>query len=126
MRDAITIMRDIRSRLEAAFKRAEQRQREVYELTENQLAWLEALESGRYTQAKDTLYDDGAFCCLGVAADLAGWDKGNLSVVAYEKAERYLNLRSRSNLIRMNDVDGFTFKQIAKIVRRYPAEYFIA
>lgn len=32
--------------------------------------WLEALESGEYTQGKGALCADGKFCCLGVACDL--------------------------------------------------------
>lgn len=36
-------------------------------LTPDQEAWLTALESGEYRQAKEHLCRDGAYCCLGVA-----------------------------------------------------------
>lgn len=34
--------------------------------------WIEALRSGRYKQGMHVLRDGDKFCCLGVAADLAG------------------------------------------------------
>lgn len=35
--------------------------------------WIEALESGKYTQGKYTLRDaNDNFCCLGVLADITG------------------------------------------------------
>lgn len=37
--------------------------------------WVEALRSGRYTQARGALRDAaGGHCCLGVLADIAGID----------------------------------------------------
>jgi hypothetical protein len=41
-------------------------------LTEPQRAWVEALRSGKYTQGQGRLRSSSnAFCCLGVACDLA-------------------------------------------------------
>jgi len=40
--------------------------------------WLEALTSGKYRKAKDSLKHHGRFCCLGVLCNLynpAGWDE---------------------------------------------------
>jgi hypothetical protein len=39
-----------------------------------QAEWLEALRSGNYEQAANVMYDQSSdgFCCLGVAAHLAG------------------------------------------------------
>lgn len=34
--------------------------------------WLRALRSGEYKQAEGTLYDDGRYCCLGVAGNVCG------------------------------------------------------
>lgn len=34
--------------------------------------WVEALESGKYAQCTDQLYDGIGFCCLGVYADIHG------------------------------------------------------
>jgi hypothetical protein len=38
------------------------------------LALVEALESGEYEQAQNSLRDGGKFCCLGVACDIAAKD----------------------------------------------------
>lgn len=32
--------------------------------------WIEALESGRYTQTTGVLHDDNGYCCLGVLCDI--------------------------------------------------------
>jgi hypothetical protein len=32
--------------------------------------WLNALRSGKYEQGRETLCDNGRFCCLGVLTDL--------------------------------------------------------
>lgn len=39
---------------------------------ETKLAWISALRSGRYQQAKESLRKDDRFCCLGVFCDLFG------------------------------------------------------
>lgn len=41
-------------------------------LTEIQEKWLAALESGAYGQTKNILFDGVDYCCLGVAAHVAG------------------------------------------------------
>ena len=46
--------------------------------TSNILTWVEALESGKYTQVKEALKDAEGYCCLGVACDLFSefdWEK---------------------------------------------------
>lgn len=40
-------------------------------LTENQQAWVDALRSGEFTQAKGTLQSDEGYCCLGVLCKVA-------------------------------------------------------
>ena len=40
--------------------------------------WVEALRSGKYTQARHALKGDRGFCCLGVLCDISGvgkWDE---------------------------------------------------
>lgn len=37
--------------------------------------WTAALRSGQYEQAQNSLCDRGAFCCLGVLAEVAGVPK---------------------------------------------------
>lgn len=39
-------------------------------MTELQLKWIEALESGEYKQGKGQLRDGDQYCCLGVACDV--------------------------------------------------------
>lgn len=39
--------------------------------------WIEALRSGDYTQARETLNDKGAMCCLGVLLDVSGLGEWN-------------------------------------------------
>lgn len=34
--------------------------------------WIEALKSGEYSQGKDSLCQDGKYCCLGVLSNLQG------------------------------------------------------
>jgi hypothetical protein len=36
--------------------------------------WLAALRSGRYPQGRGRLLRDGAYCCMGVLAVIAGYD----------------------------------------------------
>ncbi len=42
------------------------------ELTTNQKKWVEALESGDYTQTTGRLKDESGYCCLGVACEISG------------------------------------------------------
>lgn len=47
-------------------------------------AWIEALESGKYTQTKEILHkQDGTMCCLGVACNLVmePMKKGHLTYI---------------------------------------------
>ena len=37
---------------------------------ELRIAWIEALESGKYEQGRIYLNDNGKFCCLGVLCDI--------------------------------------------------------
>lgn len=43
----------------------------MHKLTDNQEAWLTALETGDYDQTTGNLNDQDGFCCLGVACDIA-------------------------------------------------------
>lgn len=44
------------------------------EVRENRAAWLAALRSGNYPQARRTLRHNDAFCCLGVGLDVVDCD----------------------------------------------------
>jgi hypothetical protein len=48
--------------------------------------WLEALRSGKYQQAKDTLRNESRFCCLGVLCDIHAQETGN----SWSEDNRYL------------------------------------
>ena len=41
------------------------------EQAEHRRLWVEALRSGEYTQAKESLRNPDGFCCLGVACDIS-------------------------------------------------------
>src|SRR4051812_34484552 len=65
--------------------------------------WVKALRSGEYKQTKGALHTaDGAFCCLGVACDLAlkagalkgTWKGGKLETDALKKV---VNLHYTTN-----------------------------
>lgn len=46
------------------------------------LAWVAALESGKYEQGHDFLQRDGLFCPLGVYADMHGFETENLRLLS--------------------------------------------
>lgn len=113
----------------------------------NQLAWIAALRSGRYTQARKALHPaGGGFCCLGVAIDITGviWEAAgeirtfmlceeNLQTGSL--TDRFVNLyalRSGSgtaksikllDLTQAND-RGMSFYTIADMLEASPEEYF--
>lgn len=100
--------------------------------------WLRALESGEWLQCRGVLKNQDRYCCLGVAAKLAGVDPVLLithSVLENELAfvaER-LGLRNRYgdpaegdigwSLVQMNDMKKLTFAQIAERVRANPERW---
>lgn len=93
--------------------------------------WPEALESGKFNQAKGKLYDpeEKGYCCLGVACKLLNdmrlikkdeWiDKAELP----ERAIELLNIgpsgdhKLASECLANDNDRGKTFKQIAKQIR---------
>jgi hypothetical protein len=87
--------------------------------------WIEALRSGRYRQAEGVLKDeDGAFCCLGVACDLAGVDLDlpYLATTQFEQVgagQLYTDLGLHYNdcndLAELND-SGAPFTEIASAI----------
>jgi len=113
-------------------------------LTELQEKWLQALESGEYEQCREYLSEDGKYCCLGVACEvmikhgipITKEQKDNVilydglktQLVEYQK----LGLRNPRGLIRgtdenlmfLNDVKQWTFKEIATFIRNNPERVF--
>lgn len=127
----------------------------MFQLTENQKAWLAALRSGEYKQTTGVLKDACGYCCLGVAADLAvkagvcSEDeafrekltdrryiaRGSLS----EEVKEWVGLLSRSgasfedddggveffSCAGMNDTRGMTFSEIADFLEKHAEHYFV-
>jgi len=98
--------------------------------------WVAALRSGTYPQTKHALAKGGGYCCLGVLCVVAGRTVYEVSddVNDYKKPEKYhldydeavdfnyhfamaaLNredVYATDELIKLNDVLGFNFRQIA-------------
>lgn len=96
--------------------------------------WTEALRSGRYQQTRGLLCRNGAYCCLGVLREVAGFgwmqadedgdreavdalgirDFGGLTQL--ELAETKLRIDQMQKLATMNDGEGKTFAQIADYI----------
>jgi hypothetical protein len=111
--------------------------------TEPQKAWLVALRSGKYKQARYQLMTSSGFCCLGVACDISGlgvWNNLNEYVnthglVAKGSLPNYVRdwlglwdncgrtLRGGS-LADLNDELGWTFEEIANFIEKNPEEIF--
>ena len=104
----------------------------MQELGPNQLAWVEALESGEFRQCRFTMTDSiGGFCCLGVAGLIAGIDMDSGEMAIYHAVQNWLGLRSGNGkilggntLVEMNDTDRYSFNGIAKLVREDPERCF--
>lgn len=109
--------------------------------TPNQIAWLEALESGEWKQGRERLRKGDAYCCLGVATKIvAPYSRaiklscglsighgcsGNQSAppitvnrIGFRTPEGGSGLDG-ANLAFMND-EGRTFSEIAAFVRKKP------
>jgi len=85
--------------------------------------WVEALRSGKYRKTKHTLYENGAYCVLGVAARVAGYKPSELTgeadlVSMDERVPDFLKNPSNpewSTLIDMNDGGYCNNKDRSKI-----------
>lgn len=96
---------------------------------DKKLKWIEALESGKYSQCKGTLRGEDGFCCLGVWLDLQGVE---LEVEVFNPEEnslfegpKHLYTQTWEDLgdfqdtgIQMND-QGKTFEEIAAKAREF-------
>ena len=99
--------------------------------------WVAALRSGEYTQARETLCDEGdAFCCLGVLLSIS--DKGYWNGPLYEFEREYdddgdpivcdgdlgrfgrrmfgISDTAEASLITMNDDQNKSFAEIADYI----------
>ena len=89
--------------------------------------WVEALRSGDYEQGRHSLYEDGKYCCLGVACAIEGVPAEKIlnkieispSINPTENLSPLARNEPRSTsdldyiLAFMNDVRGMNFHEIA-------------
>lgn len=90
--------------------------------------WTAALRSGNYCQGHHFMYADGRFCCLGVLCDVVDNTKWKtVNGVNYYDGNPYdltvdmlkkigLSDTMMSNLVGLNDDDGWDFDQIANYI----------
>ena|ERR1700741_5527679 len=111
------------------------------------MKWVAALESGEYKQTTGKLRQGNSFCCLGVLCNLHAQEfpeiaktqkKRNSYLGEFgelpEKVQEWSEMSSDEgdfydpstlreySLINMNDKEGKTFEQIAKVIRKYYKE----
>lgn len=88
--------------------------------------WVKALRSGKYKQGRKLLRNsiDNTYCCLGVAAEIAGcyrikggWIESKKGMRGISKVPKMLRGESTipTQLANMND-NGKTFRQIATYI----------
>jgi hypothetical protein len=118
------------------------------EIEENRRIWIEALESGAYSQTTSYLRKNDSFCCLGVACKVLGavetlvpaginyyqYDDNdallpNRVIAALGMASAdgrfYTDEGERLDLVGMNDHRGATFQDIADVIKSKPRGLFI-
>jgi len=115
---------------------------------QNLKLWAEALRSGKYQQAQNSLKTDDGYCCWGVACEISGigfWsrcgylnyffvrdnhgDNGNSGNPPPEISHVWAGMGDHSgvfdregfenSLIELNDSGEFSFSQIADIIEAY-------
>ena len=104
----------------------------MMELTENQEAWLAALESGKYIQTHGAMNNGGAMCPLGVACDvskMSHWKQGSYmgyGAIPPTCVLKWVGLNDNGVeiIILQNDIKMLTFNRIAKNIRSEPDLYF--
>lgn len=123
------------------------------ELGPNQLKAVEALESGKFERGVGMLCQNNKYCCLGVFSELFATEKFKLEptknyneeTVYYRDYEGYYNVAPPSvckalalygelgeckndgdkDLWILNDNIEMSFKDIAKVIRDNPEQYFM-
>lgn len=90
--------------------------------------WLAALRSGKYKQTTSTLFENGAYCCLGVLCSVEGISDEKMRGHNYPRfvhcdlfTERQWQVPYKDELVSLvdlNDIECKSFKQIANIIER--------
>ncbi len=95
--------------------------------------WIEALRSGKYSQAREALHTSKGYCCLGVLCDISGigaWDglayripdgcDGDFRELFGEletlRDDLGISNDQEKTLIHMNDSCEMTFSEIANYI----------
>lgn len=93
-------------------------------------AWVQALRSGEYNQARGQLADSGGDCCLGVLADVAGCLSsdghyidgaglmGRMALLGSDSELEVLPENVQTRLAEMND-GGKSFDEIADYIEKH-------
>lgn len=86
--------------------------------------WIKALRSGRYKQGKAELHPtEDTYCCLGVLCKVARIEKsrweGCGGLWDSLNSELGVSCARESRLTKMNDSDGWSFKQIADWLEKH-------
>lgn len=122
-------------------KKVSERKKRVQGLNPNAKKWVEALRSGKYRQGKNALAtEDGRYCCLGVACELAAAEGvaqkvgfGQFDGAKFElpaSVIEWLGLNDSCGgfegdaLCLMNDA-GKRFKTIADVIESQPEGLFM-
>lgn len=115
-------------------------------MNDNAKAWVQALRSGEYQQAKGHLSKDGGYCCLGVACDIykavtPGFTYEVSKIHLPAQVKEWLGLAfhngnfntnngsdPRKILTNLNDgmasIAGLTFAEIADVIESEPEGLF--
>lgn len=100
--------------------------------------WAQALESGEYKQCKGQLRKGDSFCCLGVLCNLHAQEHPEIAAKQKKKSsylseatalpdavQEWAGMDSEYGarvygrpLTMLNDAEGFTFPEIAKVIRK--------
>lgn len=93
------------------------------------MEWAKALESGKYRQGNGELYFDGKYCCLGVLCKINGVNMPTGSIMSdYPKVMKLVSFKTGDGelpksegitLVGLNDSGDYSFKKIAKVIRKY-------
>lgn len=106
----------------------------VEERAANRREWIKKLRSGEFEQGFGHIACENTYCCIGVAAVVAGWEFhfGRSCIPGYIAAQNYLGLyddhgASRTgafkSLFRLNDNERYSFSAIANHFEAHMVDY---
>ena len=98
----------------------------------NAVTWIKALDTTTEKQGKQQLGDKLiGFCCLGLGCSVLGInydpEKGaskQFKVKVGLRTSTGSNVKRDNSLVQLNDTLNFTFKEISKVMRLEPEQYF--